>query len=217
MTQENWRESNMNLRVGILAVTLLAIVSSIVARALEEGESAMPERYPEIPAIMIPSLEAYEADRITTASGTVEFPGGRILGHVKKETKDGVNRIIIDGDVGILLTKDNTGGVLRLDFSSKPIETVKALFSDFPDSFHAQAVDLDGRPVEIEIKHGASYLHISLSEGRKIVVEKIVFLDNARLEQADNIDGIQLVIRPKYLPMGEELECFFNKVKPLIE
>ncbi len=217
MTQENWKESNMKLRVGILAVTLLAIVSSIVARALEEGESAMPERYPEIPAITLPTSEAYEADRIATASGTVEFPGGRILGHVKKTNKDGVNRIIIDGDVGILLTKDNTGGVLRIDFSSEQIETVKALFSDFPDSFHPQAVDLDGRPVEIEIKHGANYLHISLSEGIKIVVEKIVFLDNARLEHADNFNGIQLVIRPKFLPMGEELEYFFNKVKPLIE
>jgi len=197
-----------------LPLILLVLAATSPARAQDGSETAIPEKYPAIPAITLPAPEIPGAAESRAATAAVEFPGGKIIGHVRKTTQGEKEILVIDGDVGILLKKDNNGGVLRLDFAEKPADPVKAAFSEFPDGLHPQEAALDGRTVEIEVTAGKGYIHISLQEGKRIVLEKVEFSEGARMSDPEALDRIRIIIHPKFLPDSDALKTILDAVKP---
>lgn len=196
----------------------LVLMTSVFISAQESEDNALPEKVPVFPAITLPSPETLSSD---PEFEPVEFPGGKIYGDVRKEVREEGGEesevIIIDGAIGFILKEDHPGGVLLLNFSKEPAgadEPVKTVFMEFPDDLHPQETEIDGRPVEIEILPKKGYLYMAIEKGKQILLSKVEFSENESLSDPETFDGIQLAIRPKFLPQGEEMKAILDQVKP---
>jgi hypothetical protein len=116
----------------------------------------------------------------------VPFTGGVMIGDVRMETGSDENPVfILNGATGFILPQDHAGGILTLSFLQTPEQAVQAEFRQFPHGLTPESLSLDGKPVEIQIAPGQVYQFMGIDPVREIVLEDIVFIQNAVLSNPD--------------------------------
>jgi len=178
------------------AAFLIAILIAIGSMGIceEDPESILEETFKSV-RLQLPKPDLSPVALIEDDLSPIYFNGGVLFGKLNYSLDESgaTGTVILENYAVLALKKDHKGGVIQIHFSNNSFNNpVEASVRQFPFVMSPEKIELDGRPMEMEIAPGKTYVFIGLEQNIKISLSSIEFFEERTLSSPDEFKGIQI-------------------------